>query len=86
MFFLGGAGGYPTLKSQLLAATPYPLFPIDRFTLGEALPLLVFPFVLVYDFLCFMEGTNERFANALYAIGFILSPGIQPFGGALGNS
>ena len=40
---------------------------IDRFTLGEALSLLVFPFVLVYVFCFFMEGTNERFTNALYA-------------------
>ena len=67
----GGAGGYPAFKSQLLAATPDPLFPIDRFTLGEALSLPSFSFILVYVLCFFAEGTNERFDCALYA--FFLS-------------
>ena len=81
----GGAGGYPAFKSQLLAATPDPLFPIDRFTLGEALSLPSFSFILVYVLCFFAEGTNERFDCALYAFSF---PGTQDwtFGGALGNS
>ena len=44
------------------------MFPFDRFTLGEALSLVVFSF---HSGLCLIEGTNERFDfRAQRAFGF----------------
>ena len=48
--FMEGGGGYPALKILTIDLSPDPPFPFDRFTLGEALSLLVFPFALVYVF------------------------------------